>query len=496
MQMTPNEPPGRSFGSGRRTKIVATIGPASDSPERIAELVEAGVDVFRLGLAHDDIQVVLDRATVIREVSNEKNSSAAILIDLPGPKVRAGSFGEEGVTLVEGTEVELRPGTESSTAEVVHVSHESLADDLRPGDLLNLGDGRAVLRVSEFDGSVVRASVLNGAVMRGRPGVHIPSDRLSVTTPTPEDIRALDIAVEADIDMVAVSFVRSARDIRALGLERAPTGPLIVAKIETRAAVQNLDTILEVSDAVMVARGDLGLECSLAEIPGLQKQIIDAAVRVGKPVITATQMLETMTDNPQPTRAEVSDVANAVFDGTSAVMLSGETAIGSDPVRVVRTMDEILRSAEDLFDSAAWARRVEAFGQDELDSRETRIENAVSAAAIRAIGALSAPATVCITGSGATARAICRYRPSSSVLAVTDNPRTYRQLNLVWGARPILASARGEGPRRVRGVLDELRNRGYLQTGQIVPVVAGSTNASVASNVLRVETVDPPTAES
>lgn len=486
-----SEQVGSAVGAGRRTKIVATIGPASDSPSQIANLIDAGVDVFRLGLAHDDIQVVLDRAQVIREVSNEKNSSAAVLVDLPGPKVRAGSFGEEGVALLDGSEVELRPGTEPSTAQVIHVSHHTLADDLRLGDLLNLGDGRAVLQVSDLHDDVVRARVLNGAIMRGRPGVHIPSDRLSTTTPTPEDIRALDIVVDAQVDMVAVSFVRSARDIRALGLERAPTGPLVVAKIETRAAVQNLDTILEVSDAVMVARGDLGLECSLAEIPGLQKQIIDAAVRVGRPVITATQMLETMTDNPQPTRAEVSDVANAVFDGTSAVMLSGETAIGCDPVRVVKTMDEILRSAEQLFDSVAWSQRVEAFGQDDEDPRDTRIENAVSAAAIRAISALSAPATVCITGSGATARAICRYRPASAVFAVTDNPRTYRQLNLVWGAQPILASSRGEGVSRVRAVLDDLRDRGYLQAGQVVPVVTGSTNASLASNILRVETVEP-----
>lgn len=470
---------------------MATVGPASEAPEQIAGLLDAGVDVFRLGLAHDDIDVVLDRLRVIREVTREMDSSAAVLVDLPGPKVRAGSFGDEGVELVDGAEVELRPGTESSTAEVVHVSHTTLAEDLRVGDVLHLGDGGAALEVTGFDDDAVGAVVVSGGVMRGRPGVHIPSDRLKVASPTPEDIRALDVAVDADIDMVAVSFVRTARDIRALGLERAPKGPLIVAKIETNAAVQNLDTILEVSDAVMVARGDLGLECSLAQLPGLQKRIIEAAVRVGRSVITATQMLESMIDSPQPTRAEVSDVANAVLDGTSAVMLSAETAVGSDPVRVVRTMDGILRSAEELFDSDAWSRRMEAYGREDIDDQGTRVENAVSAAAIRAITALSAPATVCITGSGATARAICRYRPASAVLAVTPNPRTYRQLNVVWGATPILASSHGEGPGRVRAVLDELFRRGYLERGQIVPVVAGTSNASRASNVLRVETVDP-----
>lgn len=476
--------------SGRRTKIVATVGPASESAEAIAGLIEAGVDVFRLGLAHDSIEVVVERMRVIRKVADDLGSAAAVLVDLPGPKVRAGTFGDKGIALVDGSEVELQPGTDASTAEVIHVSHESLATDLHIGDLLNLGDGKAVLQVADLSGQHVRAVVLNGATMRGRPGVHIPSDRLNVSTPTPADIEALDVVVDEGVDMVAVSFVRSARDIRALGLEKAPTGPLIVAKIETRAAVDNLDTILQVSDGVMVARGDLGLECSLAQLPGLQKQIIDAAVRVGRPVITATQMLETMTDNPQPTRAEVSDVANAVFDGTSAVMLSGETAVGHDPQRVVTTMDEILVNAQGLFDNASWARRVEAYGRGEVESTPIQIVNAVSAAAIRAIGALAPPATVCVTGSGATARAICRYRPSCEVFAVTDNPRTYRQLNLVWGATPILARPRGEGPGRIRDLLNELRDRRLLQIGQIVPVVAGSSNASMSSNVLRVETVE------
>jgi len=473
----------------RRTKIVATIGPASESPEQIGDLIDAGVDVFRIGLAHDGIDVVLGRVSRIREVAEQKRSAAAVMIDLPGPKVRAGTFGEEGVRLVDGTEVELRPGTEPSTSKVIHVSHEALAKDLRPGDTLNLGDGRAVLSVSHVGTDMCRATVVYGGMMRGRPGVHIPSDRLNVATPTPEDIRSLDAAVEVGVEMVAVSFVRTARDIRALGLEHAPAGPLVIAKIETQAAVDNLDTILEVSDAVMVARGDLGLECSLAQLPGLQKKIIESAVRVGRPVITATQMLETMTDNPLPTRAEVTDVANAVLDGTSAVMLSGETAIGHDPVLVVKTMDEILQNAEDLFDSESWARRVESFGQTHAVDQNAQIANAVSAASVRAISGLGAPAVVCATGTGATARAICRYRPKAAVLAVTDNPRTYRQLNLMWGTTPILAESLGEGPGRISDLIAELRSRGYLAAGQVVPVVAGSSNASLAANVLRVETV-------
>ncbi len=475
----------------RRTKIVATIGPASDSRDQIAQLIEAGVDVFRLSMAHDDIESVLKRVALIRAVGDSIDADPAILIDLPGPKVRAGSFGDEGVHLAGGSDVELRPGTDASTATVIHVSHEALVDDVQEGDILHLGDGKATMRVKYVGEHLAVAQVLHGGIMRGRPGVHIPSDRLSITTPTDFDREALAAVVAADVDMVAISFVRSAADIESLDIPPPPTGPVVVAKIETRAAVDDLDAILEASDALMVARGDLGLECSLAQLPTLQKKIIAATVRIGRPVITATQMLETMVENPQPTRAEVSDVANAVFDGTSAVMLSGETAIGRAPVHVVRTMDEILRSAEGVFDSDSWSASVEQIGQTEATDDHGRIANAVSAAANRAIRALAPPAVVCITGSGATARAITRYRPQAAVLAVTGNERTYRQLSLVWGATPILVASDGEESGRIQRVLAELEQRGYLDVGQIVPVVAGSTNEALASNILRVESVEP-----
>ncbi len=478
--------------AARRTKIVATIGPASDSREQVAALIEAGVDVFRLSMAHDDIASVLERIKLIRAVSDSIDAAPAILIDLPGPKVRAGTFGDEGVLLEGGSEVELRPGLEPSTAEVIHVSHDALVSDVQEGDLLHLGDGKATMRVKYVSEDAAIAEIVHGGIMRGRPGVHIPSDRLSITTPTDFDREALAAVVAAGVDMVAISFVRRAADLMSLGIPKPPQGPMIVAKIETRAAVDDLDAILEASDAIMVARGDLGLECSLAQLPALQKQIIEATVHVGRPVITATQMLETMIDNPQPTRAEVSDVANAVFDGTSAVMLSGETAIGRDPVNVVEMMGEILREAESAFDSESWAHNVEEIGQTEATTDSGRIANAVSAAAARAIRALAPPAVVCITGSGATARAITRYRPEAAVLAVTGDEHTFRQLNLVWGATPVLVASHGQDAGRIRRVLQELEHRGYLDVGQIVPVVAGSSNEAVSSNILRVETVETP----
>ena len=233
----------------RRTKIVATVGPASDSREQIAALIEAGVDVFRLSMAHDDIASVIERMTLIRSVSDSIDASPAIMIDLPGPKVRAGTFGDEGVMLQGGSEVELRSGREPSTAEVIHVSHEQLVDDVREGDLLHLGDGKATLRVKYVGDDVAVAEVLHGGIMRGRPGVHIPSDRLSITTPTDFDREALAAVLDAGADMVAISFVRSAADILSLELPPPPVGPMVIAKIETRAAVDDIEAILEASDA-------------------------------------------------------------------------------------------------------------------------------------------------------------------------------------------------------------------------------------------------------
>ncbi|MFT5267391.1 MAG: pyruvate kinase, partial [Acidimicrobiales bacterium] len=327
--------------------------------------------------------------------------------------------------------------------------------------------------------------------MRGRPGVHIPSSRLTQSSPTPEDIKYFDAVYEAGVDMVAVSFVKTGRDMRALGGEKAPQGPLLVAKIETQAAVDNLDSILEYSDAVMVARGDLGLECSLPGLPALQKKIISAAVAAGKPVITATQMLESMTEMAQPTRAEVTDVANAVYDGTSAVMLSGETAVGHDPVLVVETMADILDQADMNFEHEAWSERIErstpSFGPEETDVR--KVAFAMRTAAHRAASALKSQNIVTITGTGATSRAISRFRPRARILAVTPDQRVANQLALSWGVLPTVGLAEGHGTERIMSVLKSLRDQGLLQPGELVPIVSGASNSALVSNVIRMENV-------
>ena len=474
----------------RKTKIVATIGPASDSPEVLAEMITAGVNVFRVGTAHDSVERVLERVKTIQEVIANQDTAVGILVDLAGPKVRA-AFGDDPVDLDLGSEIEIRSGEQVSTATKIFVNVDDIARNLVVGDQLHMGDGSATMEVTEVAAEVATAVVKRGGTMRGRPGVHIPSSRLSQSSPTAEDIKYFDAVYEAGVDMVAVSFVKTGRDMRALGGERSPRGPLLVAKIETQAAVDNLESILEHSDAVMVARGDLGLECGLPGLPALQKKIISAAVAAGKPVITATQMLESMTEMAQPTRAEVTDVANAVFDGTSAVMLSGETAVGHDPVLVVETMADILDQADMNFEHEAWSERIErstpSFGPDETDVR--KVAFAMRTAAHRAASALKSQNIVTVTGTGATSRAISRFRPRARILAVTPDQRVANQLALSWGVLPTIGKAEGDGTERIMSVLKSLRDQGLLQPGELVPIVSGASNSALVSNVIRMENV-------
>lgn len=478
----------------RRTKIVATIGPASDSPEVLDKLITAGVDVFRLGTAHDDVERVLERLETIRTVSAGHDRPVAVLVDLAGPKVRA-AFGDQPVDLVTGSTVTIRSGEEISSSTELFVNVDEIGQSLHPGDRLHMGDGSATMVVTSVDGECATATVERGGTMRGRPGVHVPSSRLTQSSPTKEDLRYFDAVVKAGVDLVAVSFVKTGRDMRALHAEKPPNGPMLVAKIETQAAIDNLDGILEYSDAVMVARGDLGLECSLPSLPALQKHIISATVAAGKPVITATQMLESMTTAPQPTRAEVTDVANAVFDGTSAVMLSGETAVGADPVLVVETMSEICEEAELSFDHDGWSARIEGLHQEPADgqSEARRVAVAMRTAANRAAASLNSRVIAAVTGTGRTAREISRFRPRAEIVAVTPNERVARQLCLSWGVRPMLGEAEGTGTKRVMKILSRIRNRGHIKAGEVVPIVLGNSNSALVSNVLRIEKVPAPT---
>ncbi|MEO8696332.1 MAG: pyruvate kinase [Acidimicrobiales bacterium] len=473
----------------RRTKIVATIGPASESEPMLRALINAGVDVTRLGLAHGTIDDALERYHRIRRVAEEEGKHVGILVDLPGPKVRAASFGDHAVDLPDGHIVRLAVGHDRSTADVIEVEYDSLLEDIQIGDRLVLGDGKVQLDVREKQSDKLVAEIISGGEVRARPGVHIPSDRLSISTPTPEDLRAIDAFVDVGVDMIALSFVRSAHDVRRVGTEIYPRGPLVIAKIETRAAVQNLAGIIDAAGAIMVARGDLGNECTIEELPYLQKQIIRDCIAGGRPVITATQMLESMIESAAPTRAEASDVANAVWDGSSAVMLSAETAIGVDPVNVVRTMHRIVRRADESFDYGGWAANLAKLRMTKNDSSEHSVTDAMTMAAWRAASELGLSTIVCISGSGFTVRSMARFRPTARILGFSHNPRTVKQLTLSWGTTSIQLDAGGSNEEMVRRALILAREGGYVRAGELVAVLAGMSTAARSTNVLRVETV-------
>ena len=474
----------------RRTKIVATVGPASDSPEVLRQMLRAGVDVARLGLAHGPLEDSLDRIHRVRAAAEEVGRPVGVLVDLPGPKVRSAPFDGAGVRLEAGALVRLTEAAEGdrSTAEVVAVMLAGAVDMLTGGDRVALGDGGVALQVEDRTADGVIARVLSSGVVRGRPGVALPEDRVPLRSPTDADLDMLDRVLEVGVDAVAVSFVQTADDVATIRRAVGPDGPMVVAKIETGGAVTNLDDIVHVSDGVMVARGDLGVRLPLEDVPHIQKQIIRTGVAYGKPVITATQMLESMITAPTPTRAEVTDVANAVFDGTSAVMLSAETAIGVDPVAVVEAMSRITQRAERDFDYTAWGTRL---GQQQIVGLHNapttvRITAAITAAAWRASVDAELAAIIACTDSGRTARMISRFRPTCPILAMTPSPRTAHQLMMAWGIRPIVMDTHGTTDEIVWHSVELASSMGLLRPGDLVGVLVGAPHESdPTTDVLR-----------
>lgn len=468
----------------RRTKIIATIGPSSDDPRILQDMIDAGMDVARLNLSQTSLERALARYHRLRAAADIARRPIGILVDLPGPKIRLGAF-EQPVRIDPPMTVRLAPGQGPSTSDCFLVDYPTLLTDLKVGDRLTLGDGSILLEMVESHDDSFTAAVMFGGVLQGRPGLHIPSDRLTLSSPTVEDLRLLDAFVDVGVDMVALSFVRAAHDIRRVGLEPAPRGPLVVAKIETRAAIENLDGIISASGAVMVARGDLGSECSIEDLPHLQKEIIARCIAFGRPAITATQMLESMITSPSPTRAEASDVANAVFDGTSSVMLSAETAIGVDPVRVIATMARIASRADQEFDYAGWAHSIRRDRLQEPLSADAAVTDVMTMATWRAAADIGVKAILCISRSGFTVRAIARFRPQTQILGFSPDERTLRQLTMSWGATPLLIDRIDDLDSTVQRAVRSARDGGYIRPGDLVAVLAGSSATAGMTDTLR-----------
>jgi pyruvate kinase len=460
----------------RRTRIVATIGPASEDEAVVGALVAAGVDVFRLSFAHGDIDSNLARMRKIRRQAPD----LALMVDLPGPKIRAGSFGVAPVDLAVGGEVELVEGFgDTSTASRIVVEREGVLALLRAGDAVHLGDGGVSLDVVA-SGKRVTAVVTSGGAVLGKPGLSLPSSILNDRLPTDDDRERLAALRGEEFEILAVSFVRSAFDIVSTRTVLGRDDVMVMAKIETGEGVENLDEIIAVSDAIMVARGDLGVRLPIEEVPHLQKVITRHGIRYARPVVVATQMLESMTHAQVPTRAEVTDVANAVLDGASAVMLSGETAIGVDPVATVVTMDRIVRRAEASFDYEKWGASLGVQHVSSSASRSQRVTGAITGAAWRAAMEEHAVAIVACTRSGMTARAISRFRPPMPIVAITPSEATARQLRASWGVQEIYLSPATDIDDLCDFAIAQLKLSGLARPGDPVVVMAGSATGGAA----------------
>ena len=468
-----------------RTKIVCTLGPASSSPDRIRELVEAGLDMARINMSHGEIDVhreVIDR---VRAAAREAGRPVPILVDLAGPKIRVGEL-PEPIELTLDQEVVVAPEDQCEEGDIP-TSYAHLAEDVAPGDTLLLDDGLLQLEALGTDGARVRFRVVKGGELKSRKGINLPGADVQAPSLTEKDLRDLEFALEVGAEYLSLSFVRRAADVRDLK-ERVRGRALVVAKIEKAQAMANIEEILQEADGVMVARGDLGVELPYEQVPMAQKRIIQLANFHGRPVITATQMLESMIDNPRPTRAEASDVANAILDGTDAVMLSGETAVGAYPVQAVRAMRRI---AEEIEGSGVLERgpRYAVMETGKQRSGASQREHAVASATVEAVKSLDAPAIIVITRGGFSARLVSSYRPAVPIFAVCTDAVTSSQLSAVWGVHPLLAqdvevSYEALTQYGKQAVLDA----GLGRSGESIVVTAGVPfHQSGSTNTLRVE---------
>jgi pyruvate kinase len=468
-------------GTRRRTKIVATLGPVSRDGRVLERLLEAGMDVARINLSHGSPAEHSRSIAAARRAAAQRGAPLAILIDLPGPKLRLGDLPQPievkaGKTVVLGT----------SPAAQLPVNFPELLAHFTPGELVLIDDGAVALRVSAVTPPTVALEVLNDGTIESRKGVNLPDTQLPIGALTKADRELVAWSLREDVDYVALSFVRRAGDVRELKELIAAAGgdQLVVAKIEKKEALAAHEEIIAAADAVMVARGDLGVEIDPAMVPIWQKRIIHAANVAGKPVITATQMLQSMVTAPRPTRAEASDVANAIYDATSAVMLSGETAIGGYPVEAVRTMAQIALVVEADIERQGRAPQPWAAGR-------TGVSNAISHGACEVAQRVGAAAIVSATFSGATARAVARNLPSEPIVAVSPNRRVVNQLALCWGVSPLLGTHRGSFEDVVREANDLVLANGFGQRGQVVVVTAGlQTNQSGKTNLIKAHLLD------
>lgn len=469
----------------RRTKIVCTIGPASENVETLKKMMLAGMNVARLNFSHGSHEDHGRRIAAIRQAAAEVGKNIAIMLDTKGPEIRLKTFANPPVTLEKGQRFTLTTRDVVGDNTIVSVTYQDLPKDVKPGSRVAVADGLIEMEVEAVKGEDVHCRVINGGQLSNQKGVNLPGVKVNLPSITERDIADIRFGLEQGVDFIAASFIRKAADVLAIRqiVEEHGSDVDIIAKIESSEGVDNLDEIINVADGIMVARGDLGVEIPAEEVPVLQKTMIERCNLAGKPVITATQMLESMTQNPRPTRAEASDVANAIFDGTDAIMLSGETAAGKYPVQAVETMARIAQRAELAVDF-----------DDLLEVRGATIQRTVTDGISHAVCTIAkelrVTAIITATASGHTARMIAKYRPKVPVIAVTPRPKVLRKLCLVWGVEPLAIGDVNGTDEMIASSVDVALAAGLISGGDLVVITAGvPVGVHGTTNMMKVHTV-------
>jgi len=472
----------------RKTKIVATLGPATDSPDVLRKMITAGLDVARINFSHGSHKDHKARAEQLRCLCEETGTTVALLADTKGPEIRLGSFEDGKAELTAGNTFILTTDSITGNASKASITYAGLPNEVSPGTRILLDDGLIELVVESTSGINITTRIINGGKISDRKGVNVPGVRLDIPFVCAKDRSDLRFIVENHFDFVAASFVRSADDVNEMRNELhridSRTKIKIIAKIENAEGVSNVDSILTASDGLMVARGDLGVEVEYEELPIIQKDLIRRTLNQGKPVITATQMLESMINNPRPTRAETSDVANAIYDGTSAIMLSGETAAGKYPAEALIAMSKIAERIELAIDYR------QQFFRRRDDKSELSITNAISHATVTTSHDLHATAILTVSMSGNTARNVTKFRPTCPIIACTPDPVVHRQLKLSWGIIPLLTHEETDTTALFNHAVEVAMEAGHLEEGELVVLTAGvPVGHSGTTNLLKVHVV-------
>ena len=471
----------------RRTKIVCTLGPSSNTFEDIERLYRAGMNVVRINFSHGSHEGHKKTIGHVREVANKHKYSIPVLMDLQGPKIRVGSMKDGAQAITEGDIVEITSQEVEGSAKLIPIDYPNLVEDASEGNQILIDDGLLELKVLKKGTTSLKAKVVVGGMLKSRKGVNLPDVKISMSSLTEKDIEDLEFGLSVGVDFVAMSFVRSAKDVQDVisRVRAAGSNASIIAKIEKPEAVDVIDEIIEETDGIMVARGDLGIEIPSEKVPMVQKLIIDRCRSAGKPVITATQMLDSMINNPRATRAESSDVANAVMDGTDAVMLSGETAAGKYPVEAVKAMDKIIRSVEENSDRLYYS-----LNYRKPEWKEKQVVESLAYSCVTIASHVEAKAISTLTHSGNTARRIAKFRPRVPIVAFTESKIVRRQLNIVWGVESVRLEELFDTDSSVKMMENYLENNGLVEKNDRVIIATGMPLAKRGrTNMVKVSTI-------